>query len=168
MWDIHKEWTEAESVHQEPPCIHVSMTYNCHIPCVKPSLCFNVEINVPQSGGRMERHSIQVTWSPVCFHSEWWFGEPCHLLVLVHCIWSRPKSTQPSTRTFQSTSCFLMLTSLSPCHTVPKLTPDGHTNMELIFSPKDGPEFGQQPMHNRSKYDAYRRSNDGTSDLSML
>ncbi len=33
----------------------------------------------------MERHRIHVAWSPVwSFHSQWWFGLPCHLLVLVH------------------------------------------------------------------------------------
>ncbi len=34
-------------------------------------------INVPESGGRVERHRIHVAWSPVwSFHSRWWFG--CH------------------------------------------------------------------------------------------
>ena len=50
----------------------------------------------------------------------------------------------------------------SPCHTVKKLTPDGHTNMELWISHEDGPELGQQPIDSRSKYDAYRRPHDGT------
>jgi hypothetical protein len=43
-------------------------------------------------------------------------------------------------------------------HTVPKLTPDGHTNMEFWISREDGPELGQQPMNS----DANRRSHDGT------
>ncbi len=34
------------------------------------------------------------------FHSQWWFGLPCHLLVLVHCVFWSPQSTQPSTRKF--------------------------------------------------------------------
>ncbi len=43
-------------------------------------------IKVPESGGRVERHRIHVAWSPVwSFHSQWWFGLPWHLLVLVHC-----------------------------------------------------------------------------------
>ncbi len=38
----------------------------------------------------------QVAWSPVwSFHSQWWFGLPCHLLVLVHCVFWSPQSTQP-------------------------------------------------------------------------
>ncbi len=56
---------------------------------------FNLEIKVPESGGREERHSIHVAWSPVwSFHSQWWFELPCHLLVLVHCVFWSPQSTQ--------------------------------------------------------------------------
>ncbi len=51
--------------------------------------------------GRVERYIIHVAWSPVwSFHSQWWFGLPCHLLVLVHCVFGSPQSTQPSTRIF--------------------------------------------------------------------
>ncbi len=50
------------------------------------NVAFNLEIKVPESGGRVERHIIHVAWSPVwSIHSQWWFGLPCHLLVLVHC-----------------------------------------------------------------------------------
>ncbi len=36
---------------------------------------FYLEIKVPESGGRVERHRIHVAWSPVCsFHSQWWFS----------------------------------------------------------------------------------------------
>ncbi len=56
-----------------------------------------------ESGGRVERHRIHVAWSPVwSFHSQWWFGLPCHLLVLVHCVFWSPQSTQPSTRYFRA------------------------------------------------------------------
>ncbi len=49
----------------------------------------------------MKRHRIHVAWSPVwSFHSQWWFGLPCHLLVLVHCVFWSPQSMQPSTRRF--------------------------------------------------------------------
>ncbi len=65
-----------------------------------------------ESGGRLERHRIQAAWSPVwSFRSQWWFGVPWRLLVLVHCVLSSPKSMQPSTRRFWSTLCFRLLTS---------------------------------------------------------
>ncbi len=54
-----------------------------------------------ESGGCVKGHRIHVSWSPVwSFHSQWWFGLPCHLLVLVHCVFWSPQSTQPSTSTF--------------------------------------------------------------------
>ncbi len=65
---------------------------------MKVNFAFHLEIKVPESGGRVERHRIHVAWSPVwSFHSQWWFGLPCHLLVLVHCVFLSPQSTQPST-----------------------------------------------------------------------
>ncbi len=52
---------------------------------MKVNFAFHLDIKVPESGGRVERHRIHVAWSPVwSFHSLWWFGLPCHLLVLVH------------------------------------------------------------------------------------
>ncbi len=72
-----------------------------------PKSSFQMKVNfkfgnkVPESGGRVERHRIHVAWSPVwSFHSQWWFGLPCHLLVLVHCVFWSPQSMQPSTRKF--------------------------------------------------------------------
>ncbi len=66
---------------------------------MKVNFAFHLEIKVPESGGRVERHRIHVAWSPVwSFHSQWWFGLPCHLLVLVHCVFWSPQST--STRKF--------------------------------------------------------------------
>ncbi len=63
--------------------------------------CISFGNKVPESGGRVERHRIHVAWSPVwSFHSQWWFGLPCHLLVLVHCVFWSPQSAQPSTRKF--------------------------------------------------------------------
>ncbi len=63
--------------------------------------CISFGNKVPESGGRVERHRFHVAWSPVwSFHSQWWFGLPCHLLVLVHCVFWSPQSTQPSTRKF--------------------------------------------------------------------
>ncbi len=63
------------------------------------NVAFNLEIKVPESGWRVEMRRIHVAGSPVwSFHSQWWFGLPCHLLVLVHCVFWSPQSTQPSTR----------------------------------------------------------------------
>ncbi len=68
---------------------------------MKVNFAFHLEIKVPESRGRVERHRIHVAWSPVwSFYSQWWFGLPCHLLVLVHCVFWSPQSTQPSTRKF--------------------------------------------------------------------
>ncbi len=68
---------------------------------MKVNLAWHLEIKVPESGGRVERHVIQVAWSPVLsFHSQWWFGLPCHLLVLVQCVFWSPQTTQSSTRKF--------------------------------------------------------------------
>ncbi len=78
---------------------------------MKVNLAFHLEIKVPESGGRMERHRIHVAWSPVWkFWSQSWFGVP-RLLVLVHCVLSSSKTMQPSTRRFWSTLCFHLLTS---------------------------------------------------------
>ncbi len=44
---------------------------------------FHLETKVLESGGRVEKLIAQVAWSPVLsFHSQWWFGLQCHLLVL--------------------------------------------------------------------------------------
>ncbi len=68
---------------------------------MKVNFAFHLEIKVQESGGREEKHRIHVAWSPVwSFHSQWWFGLPCHLLVLVHCVFWSPQSTQPSTRKY--------------------------------------------------------------------
>ncbi len=51
------------------------------------TFAFNLEIKLPESGGRVERRRIHVAWSPVwSFHSQWRFGLRCYLLVLVHCV----------------------------------------------------------------------------------
>ncbi len=79
---------------------------------MKASFVFNLETKVLESGGRVEKLIVQVTWSPVLsFHSLWWFGVQCHLLVLVHCVFWKPTSLHPFTKKFWSTSCFLLLTS---------------------------------------------------------
>ncbi len=79
---------------------------------MKVNLACNLEIKVPESGGRVERHRIHVAWSPVwSFWSPGWFGLLWCLQVLVHCVVSSPKSVQLSTRRFWITLCFHLLTS---------------------------------------------------------
>ncbi len=69
----------------------------------------NQGLRVWRKGG--EAHS-PVDWGPVLsFHSLWWSGVQCHLLVLVHCVFWKPTSLHPFTKTFRSTTCFLLLTS---------------------------------------------------------
>ncbi len=79
---------------------------------MRESFVFHLETKVLESGGRVEKLIAQVAWSPVLsFHSLWWFGVQCHLLVLVHCVFWKPTSLHPFTKKFWSTSCFLLLTS---------------------------------------------------------
>ncbi len=79
---------------------------------MRASFVFYLETKVLESGGRVEKLIAQVAWSPVLsFHSLWWFGVQCHLLVLVHCVFWKPKPLHTFTKTFWSTSYFLLLTS---------------------------------------------------------
>ncbi len=79
---------------------------------MRASFVFHLETKVLESGGRVEKLIAQVAWSTVLsFHSLWWFGVQCHLLVLVHCVFWKPTSLHPFTKKFGSTSCFLLLTS---------------------------------------------------------
>ena len=47
----------------------------------------------------------------------------------------------------------LLMIALCPRHTVPKLAPDGHTNIDFLISREGGPELDQEPIKSRSKYD---------------
>ncbi len=79
---------------------------------MRASFAFNLETKVLEFGGRVEKLKAQIAWSPVLsFHSLWWFGVQCHLLVLVHFVFRKPTSLHPFTNKFWSTSCFLLLTS---------------------------------------------------------
>ncbi len=79
---------------------------------IRAGFVFHLETKVLESGGRVEKLIAQVAWSPVLsFHSLWWFGMQCHLLVLVHCVFLNPTSLHSFTKKFWSTSCFLLLTS---------------------------------------------------------
>ncbi len=80
---------------------------------MRASFVFHLETKVLESGGRVEKLIAQVAWSRVLsFHSLWWFGEQWHLLVFVHCVFFKSTSLHPFTKTFWSTSCFLLLTSI--------------------------------------------------------
>ncbi len=79
---------------------------------MKVNFAFHSEIKVPESGGRVERHRIHVAWSPVwSFHSQWWFGLPCHLLLLVHCVFWVHSQRSHLPGNFRALPCFLLLTS---------------------------------------------------------
>ncbi len=63
---------------------------------MRASFVFHLETKVLESGGRVEKLIAQVAWSPVLsFHSLWWFGGQCHLLVLVHCVFLKTNVTPP-------------------------------------------------------------------------
>ncbi len=63
---------------------------------MRASFVFHLETKVLESGGRVEKLIAQVAWSPVLsFHSLWWFGGQCHLLVLVHCVFLKTNVTAP-------------------------------------------------------------------------
>ncbi len=82
----------------------------------KSKFCISLGNQGLESGGRVERHRIQVAWSPVwSFWSQGWFGVPWRLLVLVHCVLSSPKSMQPSTRRFWSTYASICSQALWRC-----------------------------------------------------
>ncbi len=133
--ELHKEWTEA-GVKASRATTHgrvKEFSYSCRQRCLtwakekknwtvssgpkssfqmRASFVFNLETNVLESGGRVEKLIGQVAWSPMLsFHSLWWFGVQCLLLVLVHCVFWKPTSLHLFTNTFWSTSCFLLLTS---------------------------------------------------------
>ncbi len=96
-----------------------------------PKSAFNLEIKVPESGGRVERHIIHVAWSPVwSFHSQWWFGLPCHLLLLVHCVFCLQSTVNaaiyqdilehfmlPSADKLYGDADFIFLQDFAPAHT---------------------------------------------------
>ncbi len=63
---------------------------------MRASFVFHLETKVLESGGRVEKLISQVAWSFVLsFHSLWWFGVQCHLLVLVHYVFLKTNITAP-------------------------------------------------------------------------
>ncbi len=60
-----------------------------------PKSSFQMKVHFQMKSLEEEwRDRIHVAWSPVwSFYSQWWFGLPCHLLVLsVHCVFWSPQS----------------------------------------------------------------------------
>ncbi len=121
IWELHKEWTEAGSRHQEPPHRRVKeiwlqllwevsylakekknwtvAQWSKFVFLDESKFCISFRNKVLESGGRVEKLIAQVAWSSVLsLHSLWWFGVQCHLLVLVHqfwCAWLASKLTIP-------------------------------------------------------------------------
>ncbi len=117
--ELHKKWTEA-GVKASRATTHRRVKefgYSCRQRCLtwakekknwtvasgpkstfqmRASFVFHLETRVLESGGRMEKLIAQVAWSPVLsFHSLWWFGVQCHLLVLVHWFFLKTNVTAP-------------------------------------------------------------------------
>ncbi len=98
---------------------------------MRASFVFHLETKVLESGGRVEKIIAQVAWSPVLsFHSLWWFGVQCHLLVLVHCVFLKTNVTAsvyqdilehfmlPSADQLFKDADFIFQLDLAPAHTV--------------------------------------------------
>ncbi len=170
LWELHKEWTEAgvsasrvttlrrlqEKGYQatsEPETTSEASYLGCGEKelsgpkssfQMKVNFAFHLEIKVPESGGRVERHRIHVAWSPVwSFHSLWWFGLPCDLLVLVHCVFWVHSQRSHLPGNFRALPCFLLLTSFMEMlisfssrtwhlPTLPKVPKAGSMSMVLL------------------------------------
>ncbi len=116
LWELHKEWTEAgvsasrvttlrrlqEKGYQatsEPETTSEASYLGCGeknwTVAQWSKVLFSDEskfcISFGNQGPRVWRKSGEAQ-NPCClkssvsFHSQWWFGLPCHLLVLVHCV----------------------------------------------------------------------------------
>ncbi len=101
---------------------------------MKVNFAFHLEIKVLESGGRVERHRIH--FSPVwSFHSQWWFGLPCHLLVLVHCVFWSPhqRSHLPGNlRALHASSADKLYGDAAFMPTLPKVPKAGSMTMVLL------------------------------------
>ncbi len=118
--ELHKQWTEA-GVKASRATTHRRVKefgYSCRQKRLtwakenwtsgpkssfqmRASFVFHLETKVLESGGKVEKLIAEVAWRPVLsFHSLWWFGVQCHLLVLVHSVFWKPTSLHPFTKKF--------------------------------------------------------------------
>ncbi len=136
LGELHKSELKLESVHQESPCSDI-FRKRATEPLLKQKhrqkhLTWAKEKKnwtVAQLLFSDERHRIHVAWSPVwSFHSQWWFGLPCHLLVLVHCVFWSPVNASiyqdilehfmlPSADKLYGDADFIFQQDLAPAHT---------------------------------------------------
>ncbi len=88
---------------------------------IKVNFAFHLEIRVPESGGREERHRIHVSWSPVwSFHSQWWFGPLCFLKSTVNAVIYQDILEHfmlPSADKLYGDADFIFQQDLGACHT---------------------------------------------------
>ncbi len=129
-WELHKEWTEAgvsasrvttlrhlqeksyqtllKQKHRQKHLTWATEKKNWTV-AQWSKVIFSDEskccISFVNQGPRVWRKRGE-TQNPCCLSPVWrsnsqrWFGLPCHLLVLVHCVFWSPQSTQPSTRKY--------------------------------------------------------------------
>ncbi len=158
LGELHKEWTEA-GVKASRATTHRRVKefgYSCHqrrltwakekknwtvaqwskvLFSDENKFLFNLETKVLEAGGRVEKLIAQVAWSPMLsFHSLWWFGVQCHLLVLVHCVFLKTIVTAlvyqdilehfmlPSADQLFKYADFIFQKDLAPAHTSAKST----------------------------------------------
>ncbi len=119
---LHKEGKPQTFIAKEAGCSqsvvskHVNRELSGRKKCGRKRCTTNQEnrslMRIVKQNNEKEKLIAKVAWSPVLsFHSLWWYGVQCHLLVLAHCVFGKPTSLHLFTKKFWSTSCFLLLTS---------------------------------------------------------
>ncbi len=114
-------------------------------------------------------HPYYVAWSPVwSFHSQWWFGLPCHLLVLVHCVFWSPVNTAvyqevlehfmlPSADKLYGDADFTFQQDLAPAHTAngTKSWFNDH-GVTVLDWPANSPDLNPDNLDERHQTQQYR------------
>ncbi len=62
--------------------------------------CISFGNQGPRVWRRVEKPVLRLHKTVLSFHSLWWFGVQCHLLVLVHCVFWKPTSLHCLPRNF--------------------------------------------------------------------